>query len=240
MYLQTGNYIHATNEVEISTISKRVVYSRRGFPQYTHVVWGIHGVLHSTDNTIATLTVQMAVLEASYNGQTFQDVGLFNDNGSATEHGLLGAASFGGVRVTGFHWGPSRGAEYTTYRSYSATLEADYPGSENLIEWQETVSIRGTGGPRNIWLPCLEGEPQQQMVQVQTTVKATQSGHAVGLFSYPEFNQPYWGPEVEQEENEVQDQGSPDQVGPNRWNFPIKWSYTFEGLQLDGGTPQMP
>lgn len=239
MYFSYGDYIHAKNEIEFSSISHKTEFSRRGKVQCEKVTWGLAGVLHSSDDTIATLTVEMAELQEAYREQ-FQNAILFLDDlVTPTQHALYNALAWGGVRVVGFNWAPSKGAEYTTYRGYSITLQADFPGDDNLVEWQETVTIRGTGGPRFVYLEVTEGEPQKQIVQQRTTMKATQTGSAKGLYSHPGFNEPYW----EQDEHELErgrTRGSPDQVGENRWHFPIAWSYNFEGLDLQGGTPEMP
>ncbi len=236
MYLAKGSYIHATNEVTL-VIRAETQFSPRREAYAVKVIWIIRGVL--LDTTVAGLTARIAALQAAYNfgGDT---IALYNDDGSLTAHVLDSSSAIGGVRINRpptFLKGD--GTEYVTKREYEIEVEALYPFTGTaLLEFTETVSLSGAGGPRFVYKQPLFGLPIKQQVAQFTTFKATQSGSAVGWFDYPPF------PNALFPADEKVDLRSQSRESPSVWNgdavrFPISWSYTFESNQPLQANPNL-
>jgi hypothetical protein len=236
MYLKYGSYTHAQNEPAVQ-ISKRAVFSPRGYRQSVRETWRIVGVLHAASQ--AALTAALAGLRSAYNVNGL-DLGLYlDDQTTLTDHALISAAALGGTRVAALDFPTGQGAEYSTFRSYSIAVEADFPdASNNLLDFSETLSFEGTGGPRVIFLDTLEGLPQPQLAQQRTTYRARQQGRAVGLASYPPVAAPLWpAAEMQQERRLVI--RAPKRVAGNLTEFVVEWTYVFESPAALAGTPSV-
>src|SRR5258708_7262737 len=146
MYLRYGPYTHAQNEPAVQ-IGKRAIFSPRGLRQAVRETWRIVGVLHAASQP--ALTAAIAGLRAAYNVNGY-DLGLYlDDQTTLTDHVMTSTAALGGTRVTALDFPTGSGAEYSTFRSYSITVEADFPDtSNNLLDFSETLSFAGSGGPR--------------------------------------------------------------------------------------------
>ena len=234
MFLRYGSYTHAQNEPAVQ-IGKQAVFSRRGFRRAVRETWRIVGVLHAADQP--GLTAAIAALRSAYNVNGL-DLGLYLDDGvTLTDHALSSAAALGGTRVTALEFPSGKGAEYSTFRSYSISVEADFPDtSNNLLDFSETLSFEGTGGPRMIFLDTLEGLPQQQIARQRTTYRARQEGRAVGLATYPPVAPPIW-PSAELQDQRRLSLRAPRRVAGNLTEFAAEWTYVFESVSPLAGTP---
>src|SRR5262249_53494469 len=145
MYLKYGPYTHAQNEPLVQ-IANRAIFSPRGYRQAVRETWRIVGVLHAASAT--ALTAAIAGLRSAYNVNGL-DLGLYlDDQTTLTDHALISGASLGGTRVTALDFPVGAGAEYSTFRSYSISVEADFPdASKHLLHFSGTLSFRGTRGP---------------------------------------------------------------------------------------------
>lgn len=245
-----GNYVHAAAEVKLS-INKKAIPSARGLRQLVREIWRLDGILQSTDGTILTLTSQIQVLQNAYGFNSvsgavtgaadFQNATLvYNDGSGATAHQLLNGNSLSGVRVTGFEWKEGDG-EYTTYRSYSITLQADFvDATNNLLSFKETVAFKGSGGPRFVWLDTLEDGPVQQLSASATTIHCVQSGSAIGLLSYVSPPAPLYPAIVEHLDQREGGFESPDRIGQGLMGFHTTWKYSFESPELGLVLPHNP
>lgn len=196
MRLTWGGYSHAENSVGF-TISKNVQMSQRGLPFKTNHVWVINGVLRST--TQSDLTAQMAALEDAYK-QNDQDLKFLFDNGGETHHKLLASSTISGTRVRSFNWLNGQAGvwgsntEYVFRRSYRIIVDAESfaDGADGILTSTESLTFRGTGGPRWVLAGSLTGPMQRQNVQLYTPFIAIQSGYALGLTAAPPFPGPLW------------------------------------------------
>jgi hypothetical protein len=228
MYLKYGNYQHAANEVSV-VISRQGIFSDGGIPRGVRERWDIQGRLQAADQ--ASLTAAINALTAAYSLQA-QDVGFFLDGGQPTSHVISAATTNGGVRVVvppSFPEG--KGAEYSTFRSYTIALEAErLDGQATLLNWTETLRFRG-GGPQFAFLEPINGSPQKQLLKQATTFHATQSGEALGYLSYPLPATPIW-PDAEHVNQREVHYELPKRSGrpgsPTYTQFKIGWSYQFE------------
>jgi hypothetical protein len=218
-------------------IAKRAVFSSRGYRQAVRETWRIVGVLHAADQP--GITAAIAALRSAYNVNGC-DLGLYLDDGvTLTDHVMTSAAALGGTRVTALDFPSGAGAEYSTFRSYSIAVEAEFPDtSNNLLDFSETLSFEGTGGPRVIYLDTLAGLPQAQLAQQRTTCRARQQGRAVGLATYPPIATPIWpGAELPDERRLVV--RSPKRVAGNLTEFVVEWTYVFESAGALAGMPSV-
>lgn len=234
MLLRYGSYTHARNEPAVQ-IGKRALFSPRGVRQAVRETWRIVGVLHAADQP--GITAAIAALRAAYNVNGL-DLGLYLDDGTTpTDHVLSSGASLGGTRVTSLAFPVGSGAEYSTFRSYSITVEADFPDtSNNLLDFSETVSFEGTGGPRIIFLETLAGLPQPQIARQCTKYRARQEGRAVGLATYPPVPPPIW-PAAELPDQRRLVLRSPKRTAAALTEFAAEWTYVFESVSPLAGAP---
>lgn len=234
MYLKYGSYTHAHNEPAVQ-IEKRAVFSPLGLRQAVRETWRIVGVLHAADQPALTLAI--AALRSAYNVNGLDLVLTLDDQTTLTDHVLISAAALGGTRVTALDFPTGSGAEYSTFRSYSIAVEADFPDtSNNLLDFTETLSFEGTGGPRTIYLDTLEGLPQPQLAQQRTTFRVRQQGRAVGLATYPGVAPPIWPAAELQDERRIVLR-SPRRVAGNLTEFTAEWAYVFEAVSPLAGVP---
>lgn len=228
MYLKYGTYRHAPGEVSVA-ISKQGIFSDAGISRGVRERWEIQGRLQAADQS--SLSTAIAALVAAYSQQA-QDAGFYFDNDQPTSHVIVSAASNGGVRVIGPPSFPQgKGAEYSTFRTYTIALEAEWlDPTATLLSWNETLSFDG-GGPQVIFLEPINGLPQRQLLKQATTYRAAQSGRAVGYLGYPFPPAPLW-PAAEHVDRRQIRYELPDRSGPigaaTYTQFGITWSYSFE------------
>lgn len=225
-----GSHAHDAGEVDVQT-TRQAIRGRRGFVESIRTTMQLAGKLHADSAT--ELTTKIRQLEAAY--VDGKDATLFHADGTTpTAHRLINSQSLGGVRVvSGPNWGPGEGAEYTTYRSYTITLEADVAQlDQNVIDFEETVITTGSGGPRMIWVETLLGSPKPQIVNQRTITRTVQSGTATGLLLYPSPPGPLFPGFLDQPNVRIQ-RYSPRRVRGSFRDFRISWSYPF----IFGGAP---
>jgi hypothetical protein len=228
MYLKYGNYRHADNEVAV-TIAKEGLFTQAGMPRGVRERWNLQGRLHAADQ--AALGAAIAALSAAYSIQG-QDLAFYLDTGERSSHAILSAATNGGVRVVSPPSFPEgKGAEYSTFRSYTIALEAEVLDPDaTVLNWNETVSFTGGGAQFGFFEP-IEGLPQKQLLRVCTTYRASQSGEAVGSFHYPAPAPPLWPGAEHLPQREIR-YDLPKRMGPpgqaTYTQYRVSWSYHFE------------
>jgi hypothetical protein len=234
MYAVYGSYTHTVNEVNLLSFQQRLKYSARGKAESTVKTVTLEAVLIPSSASQANITTAIRQIELAYsvNGLSW---GLYQDDGTITPHALpLGSIS--GVRVMGFDWNKSDGAEYATQRTATITLEAEYPGGDNLLIFQETLRFIGNGGARFVWVETANGPPQRQLVNQRTVARAVQSGMAVGLLAEPDFPPPIW-PNIERYDLREMGRVAPRFDGAAFRDWGINWTYQFESGQPLFGEP---
>lgn len=234
MFLKYGSYQHADGEVDIS-VSKNAVMTARGTVEKVVEQWKISGILR--DSTSAGLSTQALALETAYatNGL---DLCLFHSVGVASHLHMNPAVATGGIRVLNFNFpkGADKG-EFANARHYEITVEAIYPNlNDGLLQFQETITFNGTGGPRYAYIEVLNGPPVRQQVCEQTLCHMTQSGHAVGLFTYPAVPQPLWPFYEDEPARQISRSGGQLQ-GTFFSGYGVQWSYQFTSDVSQSGNP---
>jgi hypothetical protein len=236
MLLRYGSYTHDQNECAL-VIEKRAVFSPRGERQFVRETWHVAGIKQAASQ--GALTAALAELRSAYNVNG-RDAGLYLDDGATlTDHYLTSSATLGGVRVTGLDFPRGEGAEYSTFRTYRITLEADFPDTTtNLLEYDESLNFEGNGGPRRVFLEVLEGLPQEQIANQCTTCRATQHGRAVGYGTYPVPPPPIW-PAAELADRRRIILRTPERYAGQFARYPVEWHYAFESIAPLAGTPHV-
>ena len=238
MYLQIGNYAFPPYEVGL-TISRQCQIVKGIVISYTDR-WDFQGRMQvvptgnfNTDQ--AAVSVAIAQREQSLLNAINSDITFFFDNGTASAHQILANNTQGGVRlVQPLSYPDGKGAEYSTYRNWTAAIEADYYSSTVAIyDFRETVNFTGDGGPIWKYQLALNGTPYPQTLFQQSTYSAVQSGRAVSLGTYTSPPQPLF-PGNEQTWRRQIVMNGPDRVGfpPNGYfkDFEVLWTYFFESV----------
>jgi len=235
MFLQYGSYVHDTNEASV-TISRVALFNEAGLRHGYLETWRIRGILQEADQD--TLTISINALKAAYLIQD-RNIGLFFDSGAATAHVMLSSQTLGGVRVIE---GPSfpvgEGAEYSTFRSYEITVEAEFRSlTIGLLAWTESI-VFGGGGTRFVMQQPLQGMPVRQLVAEATPYTAQQTGSAIGQFTYPVPSAPIWPADEHRDQRRIE-RGQPRRHGNGYAEYPISWSYSFEAAAPLIGLPRL-
>ena len=240
MQLVIGNFFCPVNGAEVTGSSRAVLASSgrvvRKVSQVRAKVW------LAADGQAACVAAETALAAALL--VPYQSISLLTDAGRATGLTLLNGASISGCRVVE---GPNfendaRDGEYVTQRTASFVVEAEFvvPGTQTAaISFTESISISGTGGPVVRWRPLINAPPVSQIIYPASTVKATQSGQAVGHLGYPTVPDPLF-PAFELVDQRRIVTGSPKRLGQGFIEYPINWSYSFEGLGPLVAVPNLP
>lgn len=224
MIFKYGNYTHDNNEVEV-VFRQSALFDNRGGRRGLRKRLELKGVLHGTSQ--ANLTAKLSDLDAAYAVDGRNAILFLDDGTTQTHHRIISSDTLTGVQVVqppSFQ--PGDGAEYSTFRSYTIILEADFIGDSTILSFEETVTIQGTGGERFAYLETLNSLPVRQVVNDFTLVRMTQAGSAVGHLSYPFAPSPLW-PALEDVSQRTFIRRSPRQRGRIFTDFPTSWTYKF-------------
>ncbi len=238
MLLAYRNYLHQIDETAVS-IQRTSRLNRFGITISEIERWSLSGLLFGDSPALVTQAV--AALETAYdvNGG---DLLLLDNNGTTVHRALRSFGSLGGVRVLSRGYPIGTGAEYTTYRTYAITAEAEYPATvaeSQILDWQETLIIGG-GAPRWVIREPLNGDPIKQQTHQRTKYIATQSGQAVGMFAYPQPAAPIWPNDLHADRPILSYSDAPIVgvgVGRVATQWSVAWHYEFESVSPLNGLP---
>lgn len=241
MRLSYGGYIHADAEcaVQIQTTPMR----NEGNQYYAYRShWTITGYLEAASQN--ALIAAITALEAAYSVDGGNLVLLANDLTTVAAR-LTSANCIGGTRIIE---GPSypedgqRTAEFSTFRNYRIEVEGLVGTGVQLLAWTESLSYRGTGGPRFVHRQPIVDLPQKQQVAQATPVRVMQEGRAVGFLDWPVPPSPQWPADVKEDEIEIRF-NQPKRYGPpgspSYREFETTWSYPHEGVGPFAGFPNL-
>ena len=222
MILRYGSYSHADAEVSVS-ISKQPTYSGVGIRKGYIERWQIRGILHAADGD--ALRTAILALEQGYGADGY-DLVLYASDGSTVRHAMLNSGSPTGTKVVDLAYPEGEGAEYTTYRTYNITVEAEYLSVLGLDSYSETYDFSG-GGEAWVMIETITGPPIRQTVRQQTPYRCTQSGNAVGTGARPTVPSPVFPALEHQNERRITYQ-TPQFLRNGSVMYPVSWSYSFE------------
>lgn len=233
-----GSYSHESGECAVQWSADPIV--KNGTRTGVMYTIDIRGRLHG--DTQAALSAAIMAMERAY-AEDNRDIGLVYSDGTRTAHYLSARSCRGGVRVVrGPSYPVGDGGQYSTYRDYTITVEAEVSVDEDesgILEWAETVTEIG-GGRQYGFLETLNGEPQEQILKQQTVYRATQVGEAVGAKSYPPPPPPIWASRFCHDKSSVA-RTSPRKVGTLKGEeyteYRTSWNYVFESATPLQGYP---
>jgi hypothetical protein len=233
MRLKYGSYWHESDEAFIDH-DRASEQDQSGIVISEIETWTIGGRLEAA--TQSALTAAIAALEAAYT-LTGQDIILYeNDGTTPSALAMYSANTVGGVIVTKRpSYGAIRNGAYSTWIDYTIQVQAKQQinnGSSNpIVEWTETLSFTGTGGPRHIAMEVRNGQPVVQRVSQATPCRAFQSGRAVGYSSWYLAPPPIW-PQWLKHPEVGGSVSTPKIIGSGstreKVNFETTWNYVFE------------
>lgn len=243
MILKTSTHSHAQNECAI-TIRRSNIYGEGGRLTGCKETWDIQGEIFADSQ--AALTTTINALKTAYAGD-IGDIGLYLDDGvTRTSHYISADDTTSGVLVLD---GPSfpegRGANYSTFRTYTITVEAEFEadgsgGNSGLMAWEETLDVQGTGGPEFVLVEVVNGRWPRQAVSTHSAVIARQSGMAVGRDRYPTVPPPIFGGHEHPSQRRVTRSRPRREGSETIRDYEISWEYTFESGGALRGEPNNP
>lgn len=242
MFIKYGTYTHAADECAV-VVTRTPRFNDGGQVVSTIERWDITGFIQAASQ--AALTTALTSLASAYATQGQDVTLLLNDGVTPTHHQILNSSTLGGVRVVQAPSFPDgRGAQYSTFRSYSITLEAEIPVSGStslLVFFEESLTFQG-GGARFVYLQTLTGLPQKQTVADSTPYMASQQGRSVGYGSYPAASSPLWANSEHRDRRSIAYR-SPKRSGPvgsaQYSEYETTWSYQFEDSAALSGSPNV-
>lgn len=167
------------------TIHKQAILGNTGRRKFVAETWHIDGRVNGT--SIAEVSANAAALE-----NALLDGG---DLVFTLFHRLLSADCVEGTHVHSFTWVPGydgttrgSGAEMVLRRTFKLVISGKKIATgidSDIIEYQETIVGRGTGGPLVLPVTSLYGNVQAQQRVAKTPFWSVQSGYAIGLTDYP-------------------------------------------------------
>lgn len=238
MQLSYGDYVH--DDAEVWLAIQRQPRTDASGQQSTYLErFDIGGELQATSQS--ELTTLIAALKTAY-GRNGQDLILFENGGARSAHSLISGDSLGGTRVVA---GPSflegRGGEYSTWRSYAISVEAEFesPLAAELVSYTETVDFTGNGSGMFTHVPVLRGQWVRQDTTTHSVFRASQRGEAVGRRAYPFawVPPPIWPGGPEQGFQRRLSFTSPTFINGEYRDYRIAWEYTFESTVPLFGLP---
>lgn len=248
MFVTYGSYSHQANLVGFS-IDKQV----RVNPRTNTNLSVIHTV--KVDGYIKGSTQEEIFYEVALMQQAYSVNGLewalYHDSGQRSIHYLPNDpyTALMPPRVKGIAFPTSDGPEYATQRRYTIDLEAEYTffaASNEVLEFQESVTVIGQGGPRYVTTELVLGLPVRNKVAEHTKRIVRQRGSAKGWGQYPAFPAPMYGEGYINVEGWEQMRGSPKRLPDRFWfdpegrgygqygraiEYPISWAYEFTLIQ---------
>lgn len=248
MYAQYGDYAFDANEVSF-VFSSPAKLDGSGVPYALMPKYALKGTIRIADTGVAAtnqanLTAKLLLFEAAIKTQ-YRDFVFKDDAGNPTVHKLLNSETTGGVRVLEWGYDDSKGAEYTTYRNFSAVIGAEIPdttqagnGGNSIIRYRESLTFIGTGGPATEWQEMIEGDPIQQQTAQRTTIRAIQEGSALGYKTWINPPPGLYPLSVERQRERVYRRDTAQQfVNGVETEFPSSWQYVFQFADPSNGNP---
>lgn len=184
-----------------------------------------------TPMTPSVIQSRLLALEAAYRDD-FKDFG-FKLDGTPTHHFLTNNAAdnISGNQIIARSWDQALPTEWANTRSFSVTVEAIINDAQDaIIEFSETTTKIGTGGPFTKTYALWNGTPVKQIITNTTPVRHVQRGYVVTMNGYVNPPAPYW-PLEEEQWKRVVEYKSPRRHGPpgqDRYtHYVTSWAYYF-------------
>ena len=237
MILEVGSFQHRINSAGV-TFNRTAILDFRELPYLATDRWVVEFRLINDTPDPKELDAKIAQIEAVYAAGQFSSARLLHDDGTPTDHVILGANTIGGVRVVK---PPSymrfQNGEYVSYRTGTVEIEATVKLDNNpfrVIEFDESIEIDG-GGPEFVMLQPNVGPAIRQQTRTQLKSTATQAGTITHLGAYGVIPPPIW-PGAQMRPVRVR-KTTPRNIGGDFYSFQQSYSYEFESEVRLTGSP---
>ena len=226
MYFKYGSFKHDDNDVNLTTMVQKRMYSPRNRLAFTRKT--LYCLGQFCESGQANIKSKIEALESAYRDD-WKDAGLYHDTGAKSPHFLSNNSSVNGVRVLSVNYPKGDPAEYATGRSYSIVLQADYLNVEDQIwSFQESLQFLGAGGPLWELVPTWTNEPAEVIYSSSTPQRIVQSGEVIGLEAPPIIPSPMLPTNYEHTSLRSWTRGSAQKIGRHaNLLFPAQYRYVF-------------
>lgn len=238
MIFKYGTYAHDIDEVMVRTSEQAIMdkFSRRMGTAIEYTIVGAKQVADNAnpDVTKANLTTALTAMETAYD-LDYKDFGLYLDDGvTPTVHSVISANTFGGTKVVtppSYMNGPWTGRiEYLNRRMFFLVIRAEIRVGTGLYQYQEKITIKGTGGAKWRYSPQAAGYPQLQDLQQLTTFWYLQEGQNIGRKDWVAPSAPLF-PLIEHQELRERTFETPrDMTFTGNEMYPTGWRYAMEAV----------
>lgn len=229
MYFKYGSFKHDDNDVNVTHVDAKRMYSPRNRLAFTRKT--LHCLGHICETGQAAIKAKIEAIQAAYYDD-WKDAGLYHDDGTKSAHFLDNSSSINGVRVLNLSFPKGDPAEYATGRSYSITLQADYLNVEDQIyNFSESLQFLGGCGPSWQLVPTYSGPPTLVVNSFNTVQRIIQRGTAVGLEAPPLIPGPLLPANYEHNDQRMIIRGSAQKIGRHaNLMFPVQYQYVFSSV----------
>lgn len=227
-YWKYGNYIHPYGEINIVNLTVRNVHSGRGQQKHVLFQYYLRGEI-CADSGPDAISARIYEIEQAYTVEGL-NCGLYTDATATTptSHTLNNnhPNNISGNRVVQRPSFPEGGpTEYATGRTYSIIIQALFASPESqILEYQESIQYRGTGGPRWHMREFKRGSPRPYITHQRTAQHIVQQGRSLGFNGYLEPAGPIL-PSFEHQDARLWIPGTPEFHGQQYSEWPLQWAY---------------
>lgn len=241
MYFKYGSFQFEDGEAVLGGFTRRMIRSAQDLAIREERVLSVG--FQIVRNTQANIRSRYNAIYAALAVEN-QTAGWYHDDDSASAV-YLPNQSDDGNNLTGVlvmerpSIRPADGADYATHLDGQLVLRAEYriSGAPGLVDFSETVSVEGSGGPNIVAVPQDSGPPQLIATTFQTPVLVVQEGQAVGLNTWPAPQPPYYPNELAGARRISR--RSPRRRGGGLTDYPVSWSYRFVLTGPTAGYPAL-
>lgn len=240
MQLVCGSY--TIDGITIDAFNRVMIRSDRGYAQRLRVTLSVRGELLTESQGAMTAAMEGLLRAVSAD---YADVVIKDDDGNVTPFKLLNSETIDGVKlVQPPTFTDLGGAIYALRVPFSIAWEADFKpdsvvngtGQPNVLEYGETLTFSGNGGPLKAITLTPRGEPIESTLALRTPYFATQSGSIRTLGPVTSYPRPIWPEKLVGPASStaltapVIRNGVPESYG-------AQWSYQFQSITPLVGLP---
>ena len=235
MFYRYGSFEFEDGECDLLRTNVIMQPSPRGNRMVREVTHYIRALV--IEDTLELLSARIAAIQSAFD-LDYQNAGLYIDSNTPSQHLLLNddPLNISGTKVIQRSFPEGGGDEYSTARTFQATIQAVYDDAiDGLVEYQESLQFVGTGGP--VW-EYDNGffEPIYSLIADSSTQTIIQKGRAVGYGAYLLPPGPKY-PAFEHQDRRVELYETPTFMGRQYRLYPSSWMYVHSVPQRKSGYP---
>ncbi len=218
-----GGLVHADNEMNLVTMDYRTQYSPRNRKLIETRTLSARGefIYDGAALIVPKINAAIAAYSLDYKDFTYTV-------GGVLAHQLKNDANcISGVKVISKNFPSGSPEQLATTRTFGVTLQAKYDVCEdNIVQWTESLSVTGTGGPVKSVVNTIYG-PLQFYYAPSSAVYVRQSGTSLGFNTFPDPPPPIGNTDAEFLDRHHITQTSGTQQGTGIRYYRTSWSYQF-------------